>query len=107
MLRSRRAPAPQLPPIYRARFFASALSLLLRWRILTEQPRAPEGLWERGRVTLAVLLHGDACCFTTLGERLRMTATKCIAGDCRRGRRMAQQLRDHSTLADENAAAGG
>src|SRR3954466_12608689 len=87
--------------------FCIRMSLLLRWRILTEQPRSPEGFRERGAIAFAVLLHSDACSFTTHGELLRMTARERVARDRRRRRRGTELLCDRGTLADENAPARG
>src|SRR5690349_11138547 len=78
-----------------------------RSRILTEQPRSPEGFRKRGAIAFAELLHFDACSSTTRGKLLRMTARERVARDRRRRRRSPEPLCDRGALADENAAARG
>src|SRR2546423_11065557 len=88
-----------------ARSLSYACILLVRWRILTDEPNAPERGGQLGRMPRAALLHGDACLLTTREQRLRLTAAERIARDRRRRRRLAEQLCHRCARADEDPAA--
>src|SRR5919204_5895262 len=92
--------APRRAPVL---MYASVL--LVRWRILTDEPHASERDREASSMACTALFHGDACTLTTREQLGRMTAAERIAADRRRARRLAQQLRDCSTRADEDAPA--
>src|SRR5919201_4758386 len=97
-MRSMRAPR-------RAPVLMYASILLVRWRILTDEPHASERGRQASSMACAALFHGDACTLTTREQLGRMTAAERIAADRRRARRLAEQLRDCSTRADEDAPA--
>src|SRR5689334_15933545 len=91
----------------RAPVLMYASILLVRWRILTDEPHAPERCGQLGGLVRAALLHGRSYLLTTRDEHLRLTARERIAGNRRRLRRFTEELGDLLPLGNEDRTARG
>src|SRR5689334_4573543 len=88
-----------------ARALLCASILLVRWRILTDEPHGPELRRQPHGMAAAGALHREARFFATRDELLRLTRSHRIAGDRRRGGRIAQKLNELFARRDGDPAA--